>query len=100
MTMKVSCKELGIEGCDYSAKGKTAGDVVEKMVEHLHDQHDIRMPDAEVIMQGEVIEDPIDVIEPDTALVVQRLKETLNIEPPEGPDMPIPPAAIGRPPTR
>jgi predicted small metal-binding protein len=91
MMKKIECSELGIQDCDFTASGETAGDVVEQVVQHLRDEHDIDMPDADVILEGKVKEDPLASVEPDVALVIQRLTEALNIMPPEEPDMPEPP---------
>jgi predicted small metal-binding protein len=98
MTKEVSCNQLGIKDCDFVAKGDAAGDVVKTMVEHIRSEHDIEMPDTDVILEGEVIEDPTEAVKPDRTLIVKRLKETLNIAPPKGPDMPKP--SIGRTQTR
>lgn len=94
MTRKIECRELGIKDCDFVAKGETAGDIVREVVEHLRAEHDIDMPDADVILAGEVDQDPFKMVDRATALVVQRLVEALNIAPSEGPAMPKPP--IGR----
>ena len=99
MTKKVECKELGIKDCDFSASGETAGDVVREMVEHLRTEHSIDMPDADVILAGEVKEDPLELVDADVALVVKRLKEALNLVPSEEPRLKIPKTPTGRPPT-
>jgi predicted small metal-binding protein len=82
---RISCSELGISDCDYTASGEAAGDLVKEVVEHLRKEHDLDMPDADVIMAGEVKEDPLDLVDPAVVLVVERLIEALNIVPPMGP---------------
>jgi predicted small metal-binding protein len=91
---KIECSELGIEDCDFVAKGETAGDVVKEAVEHLRAEHDVDMPDADVILAGKVSQDPLEMVDPAVALVVQRLTDALNIVPAEGAETPKP--SIGR----
>jgi len=83
MKFKITSKELGIQDCDFVATGDTAGDVVEQVVNHLRDEHDIDMPDAEVILQGEVVENPLSESDPAVELVVERLTSALNIVTPQ-----------------
>ena len=90
MTKRIECIELGIKDCDFVAGGETAGDVVREVVEHLRAEHDIDMPDADVILAGEVKEDPLETIDPAVALVVERLTEALNIVPVDEPGIPEP----------
>lgn len=90
MTKRIECSELGIKDCDFSLSGETPADIVEKVVEHLRAEHDIDMPDAEVILAGKMRDDPLEMVDPATALVITRLKEALNIVPPDGPEMPTP----------
>ena len=89
MTMTVTGRELGVADCDFEASGETAGDVVREMVDHLRSEHDIDMPDADVILAGKVSEEPLAVDEPGPALVVERLISKLDIMPPEdsGPEI-------------
>jgi predicted small metal-binding protein len=58
MAKEISCDELGIVGCDFIARGETAGDVVEQVVQHLHSEHDIDLPDADAILEGRVGDNP------------------------------------------
>lgn len=95
--MKIKCTELGIEGCNFVAEGEATGDVVKEVVEHLRAQHDIDMPDADVILAGEKIEEPLKMVDPAVQVVVERLTEALDIVPLEGPDVLRP--SIGRTPT-
>jgi predicted small metal-binding protein len=94
---KIKCSELGIKDCDYTARGETAGDVVTEMVEHLRSVHEMDMPDADVILAGEMSKDPLEVVDPGLALIVERLRENLNLVAPEGPQTPEP--TIGRTPS-
>jgi predicted small metal-binding protein len=82
---KVTCSELGVMDCDETFSGKSAGDVVEQAVAHLRQHHDIDMPDAETILEGDQTENPLDPVDEDVALVIERLKEALNLNPPEVP---------------
>jgi hypothetical protein len=72
--------------------------VVREVVEHLRAEHDIDMPDADMILAGEVKGDPLEIVDPAVNLVVERLTEALNIVPVEGPEAPKP--TIGRTPPR
>lgn len=93
MTKRISGIELGVADCDFVAEGKSAGDVVEIMVEHLRDEHGLDMPDADTILEGNVKEDPLASVDEDVALVIERLTEKLNLEPPESPEFGGPPIA-------
>jgi predicted small metal-binding protein len=97
VTKRIECIELGIKDCDFVASGETAGDVVREVVEHLRAEHDIDMPDADVILAGEVKEDPLELVDPAVKLVVERLTKALNIVPVERPELPEP--SIGRTPS-
>jgi predicted small metal-binding protein len=98
MTKRIKCSELGVKDCDFTVSGETAGEVVGKVVEHLRAEHDIDMPDADVILAGGVRDDPLEKLDPATALVIDRLKEALNIVPPESPETP-PRPSVGTMPT-
>jgi predicted small metal-binding protein len=85
----IRCQELGIHDCDYVARGESPGDAVEEMVEHLDDHHDVDLPDVEDIMDPDfnLVEFWEANLEPDdegSRIVVQRLREHLNIPGPEG----------------
>jgi predicted small metal-binding protein len=95
MTRKVDCTELGIEGCEFTASGETARDVVQEMVEHLQTKHDVDMPDAEVIMEGWAKKEPLEIIDQSAALVVERLRKALHIASSERLDTPEKPV-IGK----
>lgn len=94
MTKRISCSELGVKDCEFTASGETVEDVVEEMVEHLRDTHDMDMPDADAIMTGKVGEGPLESMDDASGLVVQRMIEKLNILPDEESDLPKP--TIGR----
>jgi predicted small metal-binding protein len=98
MTKKVTCKELGIKDCGFSASAEAAGDVVREMVEHLRVEHDIDMPDANVILAGEVKEESLERVDPEVELVVERLTKALNLVPAVEPELKIPTAPPGGPP--
>ncbi len=37
--LRVSCKDIGIEGCDFACEGEKVGEVEGLMMEHLRDAH-------------------------------------------------------------
>lgn len=83
MTKKITGSELGIQDCDFTARGETAIDVASQVVEHLRAEHGIDLPDAEVIMSGDLSTSIMPSADPAVHLIVDRLKETLNIVPPQ-----------------
>jgi predicted small metal-binding protein len=85
--------ELGVKDCDFNARGETAGDVVRELVDHLRDEHAIDMPDADVILAGELSGDPREKVDPAVALIIKRLTNALNIVPSEGTQTPRPSAS-------
>jgi predicted small metal-binding protein len=93
MMKRIESSDLGIQNCNFSASGETAGEIVKEVVEHLRDEHDIDMPDVADILEGKVSED-LKHNNPSAYLVVERLIETLNILPSEGPGKPSP--SIGK----
>ncbi|MFQ5796777.1 MAG: DUF1059 domain-containing protein [Candidatus Bipolaricaulia bacterium] len=76
MAQEVRCEELGIVGCDFVACAKIPGEVVEKVVEHLQEEHDMDMPDTNAILKG-TVEDT--ETERKVRLVVERLREAMNL---------------------
>jgi predicted small metal-binding protein len=94
MAKEIHCDELGIAGCDFVARGETAGDVVKQVVEHLRSEHEIEMPDADDILESRVRDDPVMADNKKVWLVIEKLRESLDIEPMEAPDEPKP--AVGR----
>ncbi|MGD8623912.1 MAG: DUF1059 domain-containing protein [Anaerolineae bacterium] len=95
MTIKLDCHELGIENCDWTASGETPAGVVEEAVAHLRQKHDLEMPDAEIILEGKVDDDPLLTTAPKPVrLIVERLKEKLDMVPPEEPSVEIDPATV------
>ena len=52
MDYRLSMADLGIAN-DYTVlEADSPGELVEKVVDHLRDEHDINMPDADAIMAG------------------------------------------------
>lgn len=90
MAKEIKCSDLGVVGCDFVARGEAAGDVVKQVVEHLGSEHDMDMPDADAILKGEVSDDPQLRHKKDVLLVVERLREALDIVPLEEPEPPRP----------
>ena len=82
--MKVNCRKLGVEDCDWVARGETPADVVEEVVGHLRSEHGLDMPDTEKILGADFSADPLETdLEPGIMTLVTRLREELNIVPPE-----------------
>lgn len=52
MDYTLSMAELGIADDSTVFEAETPGELVEKVVEHLRAEHDIDMPDTDVIMAG------------------------------------------------
>ena len=67
--------DLGVAGCDYVASGETAEEVIDEMSAHLRDEHDVDLPDTELILS----EDQINLADDEEQLVVSRLREALNL---------------------
>ena len=94
---EIHCKEdLRVEGCDRVFRGETPIAVVEEIVQHLRDEHDLELPDADAIVEGKVdaasiLEGPMD---PGAQVVLERLREKLGLQPREGPGEPRP--SIGK----
>jgi len=85
---EVRCTELGVQDCDFVARGETPKETVDEMVAHLEEEHNIDLPEPHVIMEDYPTEESfLEKIaeafagEPDkeTRLIVQRLRETLDI---------------------
>lgn len=80
--------DLGVVDCDYVARGKDAKAVVEDMVAHLEEEHDISMPDPEVILDPDRKEGVLNRVadaltggrDRGTELLVQRLRTALDIK--------------------
>jgi len=86
---EVSCADLGVADCDYVARGEDAEAVVDDMVVHLEEEHDLDMPEPDVILDtypddDTFIQELAEVFagEPDkqTQLVLQRLRDELNLQ--------------------
>jgi predicted small metal-binding protein len=81
MRYTVSCTDLGIHNCDWTATGETAGDVVEDVVRHVRKEQKINLPDAQTIMEGDFWQNPLDdTMDPAVVTIVQRLRERLNLQ--------------------
>ena len=76
--MKISCNDLKIQDCDYEASADASGKALSDMIEHLQDEHDMRLPDAQDILEGDVTEGAWD---DKTMLLVSRMREALNLSP-------------------
>jgi len=94
MTKELGCSELGVKDCDFVASGETVSDVVEEMVGHLREEHDIEMPDAKTILKGDVTDESPEMADEATELIVNRMIEKLEITPPDTPEPPEP--SIGK----
>jgi predicted small metal-binding protein len=75
---EIRCGEdLGIADCDFVARGEAPGEIMHEMVEHLREEHDMDLPDAEAILQGDVDETDVD---DKIWMVVRRLREDLETD--------------------
>ncbi len=91
--MELKCSDLGVANCDFVAKGDTPGEIVEQMVKHLRQEHNIHLPDPDEILQpGSVETSMLDFEEDhkDANIVVTRMRQALGIvdsgdEGPSGP---------------
>lgn len=79
MSFKIDCQSLGVEDCDLVVSGETPGEVVRKIVDHLETEHDIDMPDPDLILRAKFVRTAIAEIDPDALIIVKRLREKLNI---------------------
>jgi predicted small metal-binding protein len=89
--VEISCQEIGVIDCAYTARGKTPGEVLKKMVDHLRADHGLDMPDAEDILNNpQKPEDSVLVIPEiwinrqrplgeEERLVTERLVNLLNL---------------------
>ncbi len=73
-------EELGIANCDFVAQGESEGEVVEQVVQHLRQDHNVAMPDAEVILQQNAHFFQDEAVQ----AVVRRLRDHLNLGTAEG----------------
>ncbi|MFN2201760.1 MAG: DUF1059 domain-containing protein [Caldilineaceae bacterium] len=97
MKWEITGRELGVQDCDYTASGDEVDDVLHQIVDHLRMEHGIDMPDVDVILEAKATDDPLGEPDADVSLIVRRLVEALNIEPPQAPEEPdslIPPVAV------
>jgi len=87
---EISCASLGIVGCQQKFHGETAGEVIDKVSDHLRAEHDIDLPDRDVILRGsedlgaEAIVDRFMTMgyTKRAVLVMRRLRELLNVRAP------------------
>lgn len=77
MAMRIRCADdLHVKGCDFVVHGEGPVELVEKVVEHLQEDHDIEMPDAETIVTGDLDEPTLD---PNVRIIIRRLRAALDI---------------------
>lgn len=80
MAIELSGQDLGIANCDWSATGETPADVIEQMVNHLRQEHDIDMPKTETIMEGRATDDPImEDVDDRVRLIIRRIHAELDM---------------------
>ena len=86
--IEVRGADLGIANCDFVAQGEDARTVVAQMVDHLEEEHDIDMPDPDVILGDypdtttllEILNEVFSGRQDEeTELVVRRLRQALNV---------------------
>lgn len=108
MDYTLSLADLGVANDSTVLEAATPGELVEKVVEHLRAEHDIDMPNADVIMgaagngttlavggaglnpvttgagttpvAGVVVGGPLDDIDDAAVIIVSRLRELLNLQ--------------------
>lgn len=90
----VSCEELGVNNCNYQARGVTPGEALKKMVTNLNSTHAKNLPQAEVILKSRQYPDDTVLVFPEIGvgedlgmdesarLITERLINKLNF--PEG----------------
>lgn len=87
---EISCDSLGVVGCNRRFRGQTAGEIVDKVSDHLRSEHDIDLPDREVILRTTENLDAQAAVDrfmgmgysKRAVLVMRRLRELLNVETP------------------
>ena len=91
--IEVTGKELGIENCSFTARGKTAGDIVKSIFDHLESEHDMHMPSVEETL--EMYQTDVDAfdyrraavvnaempLDEGVQLIIRRLKDKLDLPP-------------------
>ena len=94
MTQRIRCNEdLGITGCTFVMEGEAPGPIVERVVDHLRDQHAIQLPSAETIMTGS---ERASAVGEDARLIVERLRAKLGLSAPLNSE--LQPGIVKRPP--
>lgn len=84
MAIELRGKDLGVADCDWAALGETPVDVVQQMVAHLRQEHQIEMPSAEAILEGKATEEPmLEGTDETVRLIVERLHAELDMPSPE-----------------
>lgn len=78
---KISCGELGVYECDFTAQGESPAQVVEQIADHLRSEHGVHLPEVDDILKGRNLTDLVveGELDEDANLVVRRLREKLNI---------------------
>lgn len=67
--------DLGVTDCEYVASGETAGDAAQEMIEHLRSEHDVDMPDADVVTSDVNIEASTSAAQ----VIIKRLRDVLDV---------------------
>jgi len=108
MDYTLSMADLGVANDSTVLEAETPGELVEKVVEHLRAEHDIDMPDADIIMAGAggtttiavggaglnpvttsggtppaagvVVGDVLDPMDDAAMIIVSRLRELLHLQ--------------------
>ena len=88
--IEISCESLGVVGCHRQFHGETAGEVVDKVSDHLRSEHDIDLPEREVILRSSESLDAQAMVDrfmgmgysKKALLVMRRLRELLNVRAP------------------
>lgn len=87
-------RELNVTGCTFVAEGETAADILQQMIEHLEEEHELQLPNAEAILSGKVEETDLTH---GSRLVLERIRERLDLTDKGSSSPPSPPTVAPGP---
>jgi predicted small metal-binding protein len=91
MKNMISCRNIGLQDCDFIAHGGSEFEVVRRMVKHLRTEHGLSIPCAEAIMKGEACSEKYRPQDSAVTMIINRLSEVMEIEVPNLSETPNPP---------
>ncbi|MHB0859025.1 MAG: DUF1059 domain-containing protein [Anaerolineae bacterium] len=53
MAVELKCADLGIAGCNTVFHGETPAEAIEELRKHLKAEHDVNLPEADIILKAE-----------------------------------------------